>query len=147
MPNPAPGPTHDGSQGLCATATVEMLEAFADAWNRHDTDALMSFMTDDCVFEASAGPEVSGTRYVGRDAVRAGYLEVFATFPDAHWGGARHFVQDDRGVSEWTFTGTRTDGTRVEVNGCDLFTFREGKIAVKNSYRKNRPPLPATNQT
>ena len=126
-----------------AAATVEMLQAFADAWNRHDTEALMSFMSDDCVFEASAGPEASGTRYVGREAVRAGYSEVFTTFPDAHWGGARHFVHGDRGVSEWTFTGTRRDGTRVEVNGCDLFTFRDGKIALKNSYRKNRPPVAA----
>jgi hypothetical protein len=24
------------------------------------------------------------------------------------------------------------------VTGCDLFTFRDDKIAVKNSYRKNR---------
>lgn len=124
-----------------AGATVEMLQAFADAWNRHDTEALMSFMSEDCVFEASAGPEVTGTRYVGREAVRAGFGEVFASFPDAHWGGARHFVQGNRGVSEWTFTGTRGDGSRFEVNGCDLFTFRDGKIAVKNSYRKNRPPL------
>jgi ketosteroid isomerase-like protein len=44
-------------------------------------------------------------------------------------------------VSEWTFTGTRADGTRVEVHGCDLFTFRDGKIALKNSYRKNRPSI------
>lgn len=121
--------------------TVETLQAFADAWNSHDVDALMSFMTDDCVFEASAGPEVCGARSAGRDAVRAAYVDVFATFPDAHWGGARHFVCGDRGVSEWTFTGTRADGSRVEVHGCDLFTFRGGKIAVKNSYRKNRPPL------
>jgi ketosteroid isomerase-like protein len=99
----------------------------------------MSFMSADCVFEASAGPDVCGTRYVGRDAVRAGFAEVWATFPDAHWGDARHFVSGDRGVSEWTFTGTRADGTRVEVRGCDVFTFRDGKIAVKNSYRKNRP--------
>lgn len=126
---------------MTVESTVEMLQAFADAWNRHDPDALMSFMSDDCVFEASAGPEVSGTRYVGRAAVRAGYVEVFAMFPDAHWGDARHFVHGDRGVSEWTFTGTRTDGTRVEVNGCDVFTFRGGKIALKNSYRKNRPPV------
>lgn len=128
---------------VIAEVTEEVLQAFADAWNRHDVDALMSFMTADCVFEASAGPEACGTRYVGREAVRAGYAEVFVTFPDAHWGNARHFVQGDRGVSEWTFTGTRKDGTRVEVNGCDLFTFRDGKIARKNSYRKNRPPLPA----
>ncbi len=121
-----------------------MLQAFADAWNRHDTDALMAFMSDDCVFEASAGPDAAGTRYVGREAVRAGYSEVFATFPDAQWGGARHFVHGDRGVSEWTFTGTRSDGSRVEVNGCDLFTFRDGQIVLKNSYRKSRPPMAAT---
>ena len=42
------------------------------------------------------------------------------------------------GVSEWVFTGTTTDGRTVEVNGCDLFTFREGKIAVKSSFFKNR---------
>jgi steroid delta-isomerase-like uncharacterized protein len=122
--------------------TTERLQQFADAWNRHDVDALMSFMTDDCVFEASAGPDVAGTRSVGREAVRAAYAEVFATFPDAHWGGATHFVCGDRGVSEWTFTGTRSDGTRVEVHGCDLFRFRGGKFALKNSYRKNRPPVP-----
>ena len=65
--------------------TSEVLQAFADAWNRHDVDALMGFMTEDCVFEASAGPDVCGTRYAGREAVRAGFAEVWRTFPDAHW--------------------------------------------------------------
>jgi steroid delta-isomerase-like uncharacterized protein len=120
--------------------TTDMLQAFAEAWNRHDVDALMSFMTADCVFEASAGSEVCGARYEGYAAVRRAFAEVWQTFPDAHWGNARHCVFGDRGLSEWTFTGTRADGTRVEVMGCDLFTFRDGRIAVKNSYRKNRQP-------
>ena len=125
--------------------TTETLQAFADAWNRHDVDALMTFMTDDCRFETSAGPDVCGTRYEGRAAVRAGFADVWAAYPDAHWGHARHFVCGERGVSEWTFTGTRAaDGMRVEVNGCDVFTFRDGRIAVKNSYRKNRPPSAVT---
>jgi steroid delta-isomerase-like uncharacterized protein len=124
------------------TLSAADLQAFADAWNRHDIEALMGFMTDDCVFEASTGAEVCGTRAAGREAVRAGYSEVWKTFPDAQWRAPRHFVCGDRGVSEWTFTGTRADGSRVEVNGCDIFTFRDGKIAIKNSYRKNRPPLP-----
>jgi steroid delta-isomerase-like uncharacterized protein len=118
--------------------TIEVLDAFADAFNRHDADAIVSFMTDDCVFEASAGPEICGARYAGRDGVRAAFADVFATFPDARWSDARHFIAGHRGVSEWTFTGTRADGTRVEVHGCDVFTFRDGKIALKNSYRKNR---------
>ena len=125
------------------TVTVADLQAFADAWNRHDVEALMGFMADDCAFEASAGPEACGTSAIGRDAVRAAFADVFRTYPDAQWRSPRHFVCGDRGVSEWTFTGTREDGGRVEVNGCDVFTFRNGKIALKNSYRKNRPPLPA----
>ena len=121
--------------------SLKLLERFGDAWNRHDLDALMSMMTDDGVFDASAGAEVNGQRSEGRPAVRAAFAAVFDTFPDAHWANARHFVAGNRGVSEWTFTGTRTDGTRVEVTGCDLFTFRDGKIAIKNSFRKNRPPV------
>lgn len=118
-----------------------LLQAFADAWNRHDVDALMSMMTADCVFEASAGNAVDGERHEGPRAVRAAYAAVFEQYPDAQWRNARHFVAGNRGVSEWTFTGTLEDGRRVEVTGCDLFTFRNGKIAIKNSFRKNRPPI------
>jgi len=64
--------------------TVEILEKFADAWNRHDIDSLMSFMAEDCAFETSAGPDACGSRYEGRDAVRAGFTDVWAVFPDAH---------------------------------------------------------------
>lgn len=125
------------------SVTAADLQAFADAWNRHDVEALMTFMTEDCVFESSTGPDVCGTRYVGRQSVQAGFSEVWKIFPDAQWRTPRHFVAEDRGVSEWTFTGTRADGTRVEAHGCDVFTFRDGKIALKDSYRKNRPPVSA----
>jgi ketosteroid isomerase-like protein len=127
---------------MTATVTppvdVDFLISFCDAFNRHDLDALMAHMTEDCVFDASAGPEQHGQRYVGRDAVRAGFAEVFTTFPDSQWEEGTHLVSGDRGVSEWVFRGSRLDGSRVDVNGCDLFTFRDGKIAVKNSYRKQR---------
>ena len=126
-------------QNASPDATIKMLDRFADAWNRHDVDALMSMMTADAVFEGAAGTQVDGTRSEGTQAVRAAYAAIFDAFPDAHWGNAHHFVSGNRGVSEWTFTGTQKDGKRVEVTGCDLFTFRDGKIAIKNSYRKNRP--------
>ena len=120
------------------TDLSNLLDRFADAWNRHDLDAVLSMMTDDCVFNASAGPDVDGRRSEGKQAVREAFTAVFEAFRDAHWADARHFIAGNRGVSEWTFTGTRKDGTRVEVTGCDLFTFHDGKIAIKNSYRKSR---------
>jgi ketosteroid isomerase-like protein len=63
---------------------------------------------------------------------------VFEAFPDARFVDARHFVIGDRGVSEWLFTGTTAEGVRVEVNGCDVFTFAGDKIARKSSYFKTR---------
>ena len=118
--------------------TIKDLQAFGEAWNRHDVDAIMTFMADNCVFETTAGKEVCGTRYEGRERVRDAFARVFKMFPDAHFGNARHFVAGDRGLSEWVFTGTTAEGKKLEVNGCDVFTFANGKIAKKDSYFKNR---------
>ncbi len=60
-------------QTVIPEVTPDVLQAFADAWNRHDVEGLMSFMTEDCVFESSAGADICGTRYVGTEAVRAGF--------------------------------------------------------------------------
>ena len=122
---------------------AQFLKAFADAWNRHDLDALMSFMHEDCQFHAVAGPDLLGRSFVGRQQVREGFQLAWQTFPDAAWLDGDHFVCGDRGVSESTLKGTKADGTRIEARMVDVFTFRDGKIAVKNAYRKDRPPQPA----
>lgn len=128
--------------GSSSRTGVELLRAFTAAWNRHDIDALMSFMTEDCVFETASGDEACGTRVEGADAVRRRFEQVWKTIRDARWDDGRHFVAGDRGASEWTFSGTRPDGRRIVVDGCDLFTFREGRIVVKSTYLKQRHPLP-----
>ncbi|HJS54136.1 MAG TPA: nuclear transport factor 2 family protein [Chitinophagaceae bacterium] len=120
--------------------TIAILDGFANAFNAHDIERILSYMTDDCVFEASAGPDINGEKFSGKEAVKKAFEDVFKSYPDAHWGNVRHFISGERAVSEWIFTGTKQDGSKVEVTGCDLFTFRDGKIAIKNSYRKNRPP-------
>ena len=93
--------------------TVATLAAFSDAWNRHDIDALMSFMTDDCVFETAAGPDACGTRHVGREAVRRAFESAWQAVPDAQWRNGQHFVHGDFGVSQWTFTGTAAEITQA----------------------------------
>ena len=119
------------------------LRALFDAFNRHDADAAVSFMTDDVVFETLGGSEVYGTRIVGRDAVRDAFAGVWRAFPDAHWETTNHSILGDLGVSEWIFRGTGNDGARIEAEGCDLFTLNDGKIAMKRAFRKQRPPIPA----
>jgi ketosteroid isomerase-like protein len=119
--------------------TIGDLDAFfGKGWNGHDVDVLMTFMSDDCVFETAAGSEICDTRHAGPERVREAFAGIFRRFPDVYFGDTRHFIAGNRGVSEWTFTGTTADGKKVEVNGCDIFTFQSGKIAVKTSYLKNR---------
>ncbi len=124
--------------------TAATLQAFDDAWNRHDIDGLMSFMSEDCVFQTAAGPDVCGARHVGTVAVRKAFEGAWEIIKDAQWENGRYFVQGDFGVSQWTFSGTAPDGSRIETDGVDLFAFRDGKIALKNAFRKVRPNLPAT---
>jgi steroid delta-isomerase-like uncharacterized protein len=118
--------------------TVMLMDEFAKAFNRHDRAALVSMMTEDGIFDASTGPESFGTRHAGREAVGKAFAAVWETYPDAIWDNAKHTAAGDRGFSEWTFRGTDKNGNRVEVNGVDLFVFRDGKIATKDSFRKNR---------
>lgn len=123
------------------TISQKTLAAFADAWNRHDLDALMGFMHEDCLFHAVAGPDLLGRTFSGYAEVSDGFKAAWASFPDAAWLDGDHFVVGDRGVSESTFKGTHADGSRIEARMVDVFTFKDGKILVKNAFRKNRPPL------
>jgi steroid delta-isomerase-like uncharacterized protein len=116
--------------------TVDTLRAVLEAFNRHDVDAIVAFFTDDAVFESPRGPGHWGRRYAGKAQVREGIAARFAGIPDVHYGEDRHFVAGDRGVSEWRLTGTTTAGARIDVRGCDLWEFRDGKISRKDSYWK-----------
>jgi len=117
---------------------IRMLEDIAEGFDTHYLERIMAHFADDAVFEAPRGTEPWGTRFVGREQVREGFAARFAGIPDIRYRQADHFVDGDRGASEWTLSGTTTDGTRIEVRGCDLWTFRDGKVVRKDSYWKIR---------
>jgi ketosteroid isomerase-like protein len=118
---------------------VDLLREVADAFNRHDLEAIMAAFSDQCVFESPRGPDPWGTRFVGKGGVREGLAARFAGMPDVHYGDDKHFACGNRGVSEWTLTGTTTDGDRIEVRGCDLWTFdTDNRIRRKDSFWKLR---------
>jgi ketosteroid isomerase-like protein len=98
----------------------------------------MRHFTDDAVFESPRGPKAYGQRFLGRAAVREAFAGRFAGIPDVRYQEDEHFVAGDRGASEWTLRGTTTDGQRLEIRGCDLWTFRNGKVVKKDSFWKLR---------
>lgn len=118
--------------------TTATMKDILDAFNRHDLDAIMEYFAEDCVFDFPRGPEFNGQRFIGKHQVRQALASRFSGIPDVHYGDDLHWISEagDHGVSEWTLTGTTTNGTRIKVRGCDLWTFKNGKITGKNSFWK-----------
>ena len=85
--------------------------------------------------EGGRGPK--GRCYAGKEDIRKGIDKIFSSLQDVRWNDPVHFIAGDRGVTEWVMTANTPDGP-LEVQGCDVFTVRDGKIAVKNSYLKQR---------
>lgn len=118
------------------TVSVGHLKQILELFNRHDLDGLMEIFAEACVLEMPRGQHPWGQRCVGKEQVRAGLASRFAGIPDVHYGDDHHWVAGNRGISEWMLTGTTTAGRRLEVRGCDLYQFRDGRVVRKDSYWK-----------
>jgi ketosteroid isomerase-like protein len=117
-----------------ASVTIAVVDAFNEAFNRHDIDAVMATMTDDCVFESTAPPE--GDRHVGQAAVRAAWDAFFRSTPTARFDAEDVIATRDRCVVQWRFTWENDDGSEGSVRGVDVLRVRDGKVAEKFAYVK-----------
>ncbi|MCL4249178.1 MAG: nuclear transport factor 2 family protein [Anaerolineae bacterium] len=115
---------------------TETLKQILEAFNQHDLDAIMDFFAEDCILELPRGPHPWGSRFVGKEQVRAGLASRFAGIPNVHYSDDTHWLCGDRGVSEWLLTGTTASGVQLSVRGCDHWQFRDGKVVRKDSYWK-----------
>src|SRR5688572_4697247 len=95
--------------------TLEAIERFHEAFNRHDVDAIMDAMTPDCVFE-NTRPAPDGTRLEGQDAVRGEWEDMFRRSPFARIVAEEMFAAGDRGIVRWTYHWVR-DGREGHVRG------------------------------
>ena len=117
---------------------LRLLKTIATGFDTHDLDLILEGFADDAVFDAPRGADPWGRRFVGKDEIRRAFEGRFAGIPDVRYLDDEHFVDGDRGASEWTLTGTTTDGVRLEIRGCDLWRLRDGKVVKKDSFWKIR---------
>ena len=114
--------------------TLARLERFNDAWSRGDVEELMSFITEDCIYEASVGPE-PGRTFIGRAQVEKGFRQMLQHDGDAESKGGRCAVLADLGIAEWSYVKIAA-GRPVEIRGCDIFEFSGDMIRRKDAFRK-----------
>jgi hypothetical protein len=47
-------------------------------------------------------------------------------------------MNGNRAITEWRFTGTKADGTKVNTRGCDVFVISDGKNRHQRHVPKGR---------
>lgn len=116
--------------------TFEVLHRIADAFGRHDVEGIVHSFAPDGEFRNARGPDVWGRSYKGHEAIRSYFTPLFAQSGDVKWTHTAEFIHGNRAVTEWRRTATLGSGERQDWLGCDLYTFRDGLIVMKDTFIK-----------
>ena len=118
---------------------ADWIESYIEAWNRHDTGALLQHMTPDAVYTDYA----LGESHHGHDGIRA-FLDSMETAfsSDYRWELVSFFSTESRYAFEWIIRGTHDRGTDqlpasgkpFEVHGVAVGTLQQGKIRDHRDY-------------
>ncbi len=122
-------------ENMLTLSTVEVINQFNEAFNRHDVQAVMALMTEDCILD-NTYPPPDGERFEGQESVRRFWEEFFRSSPDAVFQSEEMITHGDRCVIRWRYDWTTTDGSRGHVRGVDVLRVRDGKVAEKLAYVK-----------
>ena len=72
----------------------------------------------------------------GKETIRKTMAARFKTIPDMRWDHKEYIYAGNRAISIWTVRGKGADGEDLNYQGCDIYTFRGGKICAKDTYWK-----------
>lgn len=113
-------------------AKEALLDNVYAAWRRHDIEDLVSYFSEDCVYEDLAMSAINH----GRDGLRQFAKEVLKTMPDFQVEYTRRFATEAFGAGQWRITatwngdfeGVDCTGKPIEFIGLSYYEFEGEKI-------------------
>jgi len=120
------------------TDTKKLIGDYLAAWNSHDTKKLLSFFTDDCVYEDVA----LGVLKRGKKELSDFINESFTGFPDLKFELRGCYFSAEWACREWVMTGThsgdlpklRATGRNISVRGAGISEVKGDKISRHTDY-------------
>ena len=113
---------------------MNVVERFAEAFNRRDVDGLLALFTEDATYgDLFFGP------HAGQAALRAMFERMFREGRDYRWQMNSIVTDARRAAAEWTFSYTateavpRSEGRSVRFSGMSMFDLEAGRI---RAYRE-----------
>jgi ketosteroid isomerase-like protein len=112
--------------------TATIVHALNDALNARDREATVALFVSDGVFR----PGAAGANFKGPEAI----ADALFGFLGAHESGQFETVHEvfagDEAYNEWKWVGVTNEGESAESHGCDYYLIRDGKVAVRSTFRK-----------
>jgi ketosteroid isomerase-like protein len=112
--------------------TAITVRALNDALNARDREATVALFASDGLFR----PGAAGASFEGSEAI----ADALFGFLDAHKSGQFETVHEvfagDEAYHEWKWAGVTNEGEPAETHGCDYYLIRDGKVAVRSTFRK-----------
>ena len=105
-----------------AGITPNLLDEITDAYNRNDTDAVMSFFAEDAVFDHATGPDINGTRFSGLDTIRGIFQGLFDNVESVHWEPIDTRVSGDKAYCEFHRVAKLKSGEIQDYLSVDVLT-------------------------
>ena len=119
-----------------ATERNELFKSFARALFKGDMDALYSVVTPDFLWSFHDGIAVTSS-LAGRAAIAGHLAEQKAHFSAQHFHDVAYHHSDDLTFMTFRVSETvRATGEQREQRGIERYSFRDGKLATKDVYRK-----------
>jgi ketosteroid isomerase-like protein len=117
---------------------LEVLKVFGRAFNKADVDGILGCVTDDFEWRLADGPDAPDAKVLkGSDEVRAALESRGDKYKSIKFSETELFYADEQVIGRFRATGEYADGRPLDVRGIDIYDFRDGKIAVKDSYWKD----------
>jgi ketosteroid isomerase-like protein len=120
---------------------LALTDQFVDAFNRMNLDDVVSFFSEDAVYEDSAG-----SRHVGHEAIRTAFEPlVGGSRGRIRFDGEDVFAEVETGkvLASWRLNLDK-DGDVSVIRGIDVLEFQGNKLAKKLAYMKvDKPHLEA----
>lgn len=117
-------------------AIDDLFRRFGRAFNKADVEEIAACVTDDFEWRLASGSEPSGTVLKGKDDLRRHFADKGRAHREARYSEARIHRAGDKLFGTFRVTGIDAQGRPFDRYGVDLYTLRDGKIALKDSYLK-----------
>ena len=117
---------------------LEVRDGFFAAMNEHNVEKMAHYCTDDIVADEVAEPEP----FLGVEAFKQSYSDVFEGYPDCHAEVLETFVDVDTimcqvrwdATNSGIFRGAEPTGKKVDLRIAYFLSTKEGKITRITEY-------------